>query len=453
MGAAVSKGPLKRVRLENHKGIVSLEVHPNGKSMRLEGANGVNKSSIIDGIEWIVSDDGSDATMRNGADVRYGEMLYGDYLITRRQKRGGKPTRNTPAAALSEVRAALSRKTFSALSEAEQVTTLKKLAPGLDTSTIDKEGDRIYAERTEINRSAKELRAQAAGVVVPDTVVVGEERPVVDVVDVAEIAGRKAPMERQRAANEAERARHRQMQADARVAHAASVGADRAALAKAIEEANMARAKSDNRAQEVVEMDQVIAALVDPDPSTIDAEINTARAVNLTARTAAEAHNRAVRTAAEANRNRQRAAEQRDAIVQRAAAKESAAKVITDRLAAIDTEKKAAVSTVKLPVTGLSIVAGRVMYDDGKAGPLPVSDSEDTPNAGERMRINIAIHAALGHKVVAIRNASLMDDDTLAKAEALAAEHGMQLIPEIVKQGQPLTIVIEDDPDTDSDWS
>ena len=140
-----------------------------------------------------------------------------------------------------------------------------------------------------------------------------------------------------------------------------------------------------------------------------------------------------------------RAAAERARLEQQAAAKESEARALTERMEALASQRLAAIAAAKLPITGLCIMDGRAMFDDGKSGPVPISDGEDTPNAGERMRINIAVHAALGHKIVAVRNASLMDEDTRAAAEALANEHGIQLISEIVRRGAPLTAVIEDD--------
>lgn len=438
-------GPLKRLRLENHKGIINFTVAPDGKSLRLEGANGAGKSSVIDGIEWIVSDDGSDGTMRNGAGIRYGEMVFGEYLITRRQKRGGKPTRNVAAAQLAEVRAALSRKTFSSLPESEQVATLKRLAPGLDVSALEVQEKRAYDERTIINRDAKTLRAQAEGVVVPAAPAeIGEELSVVDVVDVAVIAAKKGDVERVKAENARLRGDATTLARTAANARA-EVGRLQEQLAQLQRDVVAAQSRHEAIEADAKAAAESAVAIVDPDTSAIDAEIATARQQNATARAEAEDHNRKVRAAQAAAAEAKRAAAERARLEQQAAAKESEARALTERMEALASQRLAAIAAAKLPITGLCIMDGRAMFDDGKSGPVPISDGEDTPNAGERMRINIAVHAALGHKIVAVRNASLMDEDTRAAAEALANEHGIQLISEIVRRGAPLTAVIEDD--------
>lgn len=453
----MGKGPLKRLRLENHKGILSLAVSPDGKSLRLEGANGVGKSSVIDGLEWIVSDDGSEAGMRNGAEIRYGEMVFGEYLITRRQRRGGKPSRNVPASALAEVRAALSRKTFSGMGEAEQVAVLKKLAPGLDVSVLEAQEKRLYDERTGLNRDAKALRAQVDGVQVPAAPEeIGEEWPVVDVIDVAAIAAKKGDVERVRAENAAARraaddsARHaEQMQLDASKAVEEVLRLE-AALAEAKRRAVVLQEEQAKAAERARRSRQAAQELVDPDTTAIDAEIAAARQKNATARAEIEAHNRTVRQRQQQAADAKRAAAERDRLAAQAAAKEAESRALTERMAVLERQRLDALSAAAVPIVGLRLVDGRVMWDDGRSGPVPISDAEDTPNAGERMRINIAVHAALGHKIVAVRNASLMDEDTRAAAEKFAAERGIQLISEIVRRGAPLTAVIEEESDPQS---
>lgn len=446
----MARGPLKRFRIQNHKGILEFAVAPDGKSIRLEGANGSGKTSILDGIAWIVSPDGSDAGMRNGAEFRAGEMVFGEYLFTRRQKRGGKPSSNMPAAALEEVRAALTRKPFSALSDAEQIATVKRLAPGLDTSRLEAQEKRLYEERTLVNRDAKALRAQADGVRVPDAVaVVGEERPVVDVVDVAAVAAKKGEVERVRAEN----AEARRVAAEAaRRASALELAVHNAvlevrrlerALAEQREIAERVGVEQEAAAAEAVRTRHAAQALVDPDTSAIDAEIQAARDRNAAARAETEAHNRAARAAQRTAEDRQRALAERERLAKTAAAKEAEAHALTERLEATAAERERTIAEAakSLPLP-LAIVDGAVVYDGVALRDL---------NTAARIKVDIAIAAAQGIKLMPVRDASLLDDNGRREVEQMAADHGMQLISEIVKTGAPLTAIIEDEPSDQPD--
>src|SRR6185312_6689679 len=200
MATATTRG-IVRFAIRNFRGIVELEAEPNGKSLTLRGRNSVGKSSGIDALWWGLGGNLEGEVVRNGADSAETEIVIDEYLVRRKVKRGGKPslsvksadgrmTYSSPTQLLAGFVAAIERSTFSTLpvssskpNELTQVSIIRRLAPGLDCSDLDAQRAQLFEERTGINRDAKNLRAQAEGVVVPADVEVGEERAIADVVD------------------------------------------------------------------------------------------------------------------------------------------------------------------------------------------------------------------------------------------------------------------------------
>lgn len=452
----MSKGLIK-FTIKNFRGVVELEAQPNGHSVTLKGRNGAGKSAAIDSLWWGLGGSVDGEVVRNGADRAEVEIVIDGYAVRRQQARGKKPTLtvksadgkqtfNSPTALLAGFVAAVERRTFSARPEKERAETLRKLAPGLDCSDLDGAKTAAYDERTIVNREAKTLRAQADGVNVPADVVVGEERAAVEE-DIAEIAAKKADAATVKAANDklreaakiarrnAEQQRqivgfaHDKVEAAKAALHAAEAeltGADNA-LCAAIDKADAA--------------EKTAAALVDPDTTAIDAEIAAAKERNAAARREAEQHNRAVRQAAQQHAEHERAIAERLRITRQADAKDAESKRLTERLEQLDRERAARIAAAKLPIAGIALGPDGVTFDDGVHGPVGI----DALNSASRIRLDVAIAAALGHRLIAIRDASLLDAAGRAEVERVAAERGVQLLSEIVSDtGDVVEAVIEE---------
>ncbi len=443
--------------IKNFRGVVALSAKPNGRSVTLRGKNGAGKSSIIDALWWALGGSPEGEVVRNGADAAEVELRFDDYLIRRRQAKGKKPVLDvksadgrakfaSPTALLAGFVGAVERRTFSAKNAKERAAVLRQLAPGLDCADLEAQRLAAYDERTGVNRDAKVLRAQAEGVVVPAApAAVGEERPIVDVVDVAAIAAKKGDVEKVRAANAEVRRKASDVETEtARVE--AMVGAAMskvAAAEKALEEAKafLQQRRTDLEVQRrhLERASAAAAALVDPDTSAIDAEIAAAREQNAAARRATEDHNRVVRAAQQQAAEVKRAAAERARLEQQAAEREAAAKKLTERIEAIDKEKAARLAKAELPIPGIALAGDVVTFDDGSGiGPVEL----EALNTASRIRLDVAIAAALGHRLVAVRDASLLDADQRAQVDAFAAERGVQLLAEVVASGEPLTAEI-----------
>jgi hypothetical protein len=132
-----------------------------------------------------------------------------------------------------------------------------------------------------------------------------------------------------------------------------------------------------------------------------------------------------------ANRARAEAERRADAIRERA-------RVLTDRIDAIDTEKARLLSAAQFPVPGLSFGADGGVTLDG----LPL----DQASGAEQIRVSMAVALALNPtlRVVLIRDASLLDTDSLRLVAEMAAERDAQVWLERVGDGDVGAVVIED---------
>lgn len=433
-------------KISNFRGVVSIESRPNGKSLVLKGRNGAGKSSVLDALFWSLGGQLEGEVVRNGADAAEVELRFDDYLIRRRQAKGKKPALDvksadgkakfaSPTALLAGFVGAVERRTFSAKSAKDRAAVLRQLAPGLDCADLDAERARVYEERTGVNRDAKTLRAQAEGVVVP-----AEPPQLLEEIDVAAIAAKKGDVERVKAEN----ARLRRLAADvghetARVENmVAAAERDVQAAQQALEraKATLQQRRTDLEVQRRQEerARSTAADLVDPDTTEIDTEIAEARS-----------HNIAVATARRIAEDRRRALEQRARLEQQAAEREVAAKQLTARIEAIDAEKAARLAKAELPIPGIGLAGDVVTFDDGVTGPVEL----EALNTAARIRLDVAIAAALGHRLIAVRDASLLDAEQRAEIDRFAAERGVQLLAEVVASGEPLTAeIVEAEPVT-----
>lgn len=422
---------LLRFSISNFRGIVSLEASPNGKSVTLRGKNGAGKSSAIDALWWALGGQLDGSVVRNGADKAKVEVAFGDYLITRTEARGkrptltvksadGKATLNSPTSLLSGFIGAIERQTFSHKRPAEQAAILRKLVPGIDTSKLDAEYKQVYDERTEANREAKTLTAQADGFVVPET-----PASVPDDIDIVEIAAKKTDAERVHAENKRLQAAAQDAERAARLA-----AENRADKTAALERAKEALALADRQQERSDNAFADAKAKADAvkwiDTTEIDAEIARAKATN-----AERAKQRQLVREAELCRQR------KEQIAHAAKLNQDTSDRLSKRLKEIEAAKAKQLADAKLPIAGLAIAGDAVTLDDGEHGPVEVGTALNT---AARMRLDVTMAAALGHRLVAVRDASLLDDQD--DLHAFAAERGIQLISEVVAKGEDLTAEI-----------
>jgi len=337
---------------------------------------------------------------------------------------------------------------FLALAPDAQAQRLREIA-GVDVRPLDTRRAAIYQERTDIGRDgAREKGTLETMAHYPDAptepVVVTPVQPsLVSAAEILDELGRAT--ETQANADRAEGRAREASDAAARKLDAANAAARVVSdLERRLSEARQAQLLADThadgaRALAATALDdaaKVRAAAIDTAP--VRARLADVERVNAEARAEAEAKNEAARVgAAEANRKRE-ANERRAKQAEKVAALRADYQARTDAIAAIDAEKAATLAAARFPVDGLGFSEAGAVTLDG----LPLEQA----GAATRMRVSMALALAGAPeiRVVLIRDASLLDDDSMEIVRAMAEERGAQVWLERVGDRDPGAIVIED---------
>jgi len=412
---------------ENVKRLSAVEITPSGAIVEITGRNGQGKTSILDAIWWALAGakhiqtspirkDASEATIR--LDLGTGDKL--EYRVTRHFRRRDDETITTsivvespqgarfssPQQVLDALLGELSFDplAFTRLKPEQQFDLLKRFVPDVDFDEIEQAKKRDYDQRTEVNREAKKLRAQAAGIPVPaDTP--AERIDEAALVEELEKAGEhNALIERRKANREAAAVELRNLRANA----------DR--LRREAEEALAKAAKIEEEAHAL----EAKLATAEPLPEPIDTSSIRARIAE------AQRVNAAVAA-------RQRRAE----LEAKAAELEAKSQALTDAIAAREAEKMRAIEAADMPVPGLSLGDGVVLLNG-----LPFDQASDA----EQLRTSVAIAMAMNPtlKVIRVRDGSLLDDDAMRLLAEMAEAKGYQVWVETVGSDRPGAVVIED---------
>lgn len=403
---------LRRLEITNYQAIkyIAFDIAPG--ITPIAGRTAQGKSTIPQGIRELLQKGGvSSRPLRNGAAegsirAEFSDGSVGEKKIT---AKGTQPFRRTMVdgmkGGLESVAGWISDEIFDPLAfgalaatkpgRRAQAETIMEIAGG-DTSEIDEERVAALAEESAAGKAAADLEAQARGVVVPgDVAFLGEERPIVDRVDLVAIAGKRGEAVVQKAANDEKRravdamvqgreAAARGCDVAERDAEAAQAALDRAIGAKRIAAGKLIDAQAAEDATRAA-----AAALVDIDTTAIDAEIAAARAANATARAEAEAHNRSVRAAVEQHAAHLRGMAERAKLETRAKAARAEERAAAARKKEADGQKAAAIAeaAAKMPIAGLTIEGiDREVFLNG----APLSQA----STRERMAIGCAIALA-----------------------------------------------------------
>lgn len=421
-------------RASNVKRLKVAHIKPDGAAVVLGGKNGQGKTSVLDSILYALG--GKDFVCRQP--VRKGEesaevvLDLGEIIVRRTFTPDGSSNvtvSSREGARFPSPQAMLDRLTgrlsfdplgFARMKPADQADTLRR-SVGLDFSALDAERTQVFAERTIVNRDGQALRVRF------DSAAFYEGAPLEEQSTADVLARRDAALE-QNKANAALRQR-------AKDAHRDHVDATKAEIAAA--DAVQETQEEIHRLQQVletqkaahktavealttarnhaVEIETQATAVVDVDTKPFDAELGQVEQTNAKTR---------------ANLEHARLKERLDE--KRA---ESTAK--TTRLEAIDKEKAKAIAEAAMPVPGLAFDETGVTLNG-----LPF----DQASQAEQLRVSVAMGFALNPRlrVLLVRDASLLDAESLALVEQMAAERGGQVWLERVEQDGATTVLIED---------
>lgn len=416
MTAAPAPAPLHIVelRVENLKRLRAVTITPDGDLVVLSGANGQGKTSVLDAISMALGGGSQIPTepIRRGADraevvVDLGELVVrrtftaagGGQLVVQNREGARFQSPQTMLDALVG-RLTFDPLAFSREKPARQAEILRELV-GLDLAPLDAKRAELYAERTAVNKRAVSLRARF------EAMPKHESAPA-EPVDVGELA---AELQRANQHNE-------------------KVGATcRAAIASAADCAAQRR-RVETLREQLATAEQVLAERVAAD-ARLQAAMREAKEVDTTALLeqirGAESTNRLVRE----NHQRQAAAAEH-AVAERQSAE------LTEQIEAVDQQKASAIAAAPMPVPGLGFGADGVVTLNG----LPLEQA----SAAERLRVSVAIGLAMNPRlrVLLIRDASLLDRESMRLVADMARAAGAQLWLERVEVDDQTTVLIQD---------
>jgi hypothetical protein len=428
---AKTEKPLKIVQLvaENVKKLTAISISPKGNVVQITGRNGSGKTSTLNSIWWALAGAGNvqAAPIRKGQDKATIKLDLGEVVITRTfaKSEEGPPKTSiivenaegarfpSPQRMLDSLLGSLTFDplAFARMKPKDQFDALKGFVPGVDFAQLEGLNRADFDKRTAVNRRAKELRAQADAIAIPEAAPAEkvDESALVD--ELAEVSGFNEKLER--------RKEGRQQAAKDAAAHRSDAATKR-------DRAVDLRAQADSWDAEAAAHETKAAEL----------EEKLANAPPLEApKDAAEVRKRldeAKRTNALVDQVARRAALQEDAKKAHAEAEE-----ITARIAAREKVKVDAIAAAKLPVEGLGFGDEAITFNG-----VPFDQASDA----EQLRASVAIAMAANPrlKVILVRDGSLLDDTGWQLLAEMADANDCQVWAESVDSTGKVGIVLED---------
>lgn len=467
-GGASAPTGLKIVRLEaeNIKRIQAVQIKPDGNVVEITGRNGQGKSSILDSIWWCLSGRSAiqSAPIRKGADKARIELDLGAITVRRTFRKvedGGFTTSiiveaedgaryPSPQRMLDKLMGELSIDplAFMRMDSKAQLEMLRGFVTGFDFDDHDRQQRADYEQRTIENRRAKELRSQAAGMVVPEDLPAEpiDEAALTD--ELAQAGEHNGQIEARSANRQAARETIQRLEAERdAVAEAipkrqAAIEQRRtAAVAEAERQIEALRAKiiainaaADEEATNLHDEAAEDRARLDGEIEGLQKRLDEAGPLP----TPIDVHGLRERIAAARTANMGIAARQRlrDAEAQAEAA-ESRSAALTQAMADRDAAKTAAIAAAKLPVDGIEFGPDGLLLNR-----LPLDQASDA----EQLRISVAIAMAMHPKlrVIRVRDGNVLDADGMKLLADLAERNDAQVWIETVRSDDRMAFVIED---------
>ncbi len=399
----IKKDGLRIVKLEfkNFKKLRAFEIEPKTNLVKIKGKNGAGKSTVIDAIWAAIGGKSASPDQPITGGERQGKVTLdlGPIIVEKSwstksgesltiKNRDGE-TIKKPQTLLDEFigKTTIDPGSFLTLENKKQAEVLKNVL-GIDFEELDKEKAKAYNERTEFNKDAKRLRAHADSIE-GDPDGPKEEETTTSVLEELEKAN-KETVENDTARNSLAAIKEAHGQLEVEIGdlehRLKKIRYEKELLAKGIEDDK-----------------EAVSKLVDPDTEEIKTKLAGLEETNKKARNNA-AKDKALKDALEA---------------------ENKAEKLDEQIKDIDEKKAASIREAKFPVDGLAF------GEDGlELNGVPFAQASQA----ERLTAAFAIACrANPHlKILAIKDGSLFDSDSLAKLKALAEKEGVMLLLEIV---------------------
>lgn len=421
---------MRVIQLEaaNFMKLKAVTISPKGDIVEVSGANASGKSSTLNAIWAAVG--GKDAAppkpIRDGEKSASIVLTLGEpgeppkFIVTRTFKlkegvpyatdlkvESGEGARfDSPQGILNGFYGALAFDplAFTSMPPAEQVVTCRKFVPDFDFAAMEGKNKKDFDQRTEVNRKAKELRAQAHAL--PSA-----EGDVPVRVDVAALEQRLADASDHNTLR-AQRAANREMAEDRCLKHAERGSGLRAQAAETIRLAEEEEGLGAALRQQIDNAEPLPAPI---DVADTQQQLAAGRQTNSLIDRVDE-RRRLEALALEA---------------------ETESVTLTEAMEKRKAEAEAAVKRAKMPVEGLGFGDGFVTFN---------GQPFEQASKAQQIRASVAIAAAMNPKlrVARIMDGALLDKTSWAAVEEYAAEHDLQIWVETINPHGQSAVVIED---------
>lgn len=428
-----------KLTAENVKKLRAVEITPTGELVEITGRNGAGKTSVLDAIWWALEGTKHIQAMpiRKGATKARIRLDLGELIVERRFNEKGSILTvesaegarfTSPQGILDKLLGALTFDPLAFVNQEprEQFESLRKIVPlEVDLDQLDGLNRKDFDARTEINRQAKQLRAQADGIAVPDNLPAEPVDTAALKTLMEQASGVAAEIERVRATNrtgvERAAAINRQIEEEIAAAHQ-KVTESLAAVQKMRDESDrLEREACELRdLAEKREKEPRVGHVLAEEPSPVDVG--------------------AIRTELDAAEVLNRGIEQRTrkaTLLEAATTAEGKAKELTDMMDARVKAKDNAIAKAPMPVPGLGFGDGVVTFDG-----VPFDQAETS--AQIRVGVAIAMAANPKLKVIRIKEGSFLDQDNLGLIAEMARAQDYQIWVERVDTSGKIGVVIED---------
>lgn len=404
---------IRRLYTRDVKRIRVVDITPEGNTVVVAGKNGEGKSSVLDSIMYALAGGRTlpAEPIRRGAKNAETKIDLGDLMVRRRYTAKGSTLKvtakdgtelNSPQKILEAMVGtgiSFDPLAFQRAKPAEQVEELRKLL-GLDFSDLDEKRSKAYEERRDVNRDLKATQNQIKGIEVhPDA-----PREPVKVDELMRELKLREDHNRGLEEHHAAEAMARKKAAE----HGERIGA----LEKQIEEL---RASQKMLLETAAEHAKGWRGQEEADEEEIRNKISTVSEIN-----------------AEVDKRKRREDLEREA--------EKLEGKVSDLTAAIekaDAERSQRIADSTLPVPGLGFGDGCVTLNG-----IPLAQA----SSAEQLRVAVGMALAMSKDlpIVLIRDGSLLDEDSLADVQAMAAEADGEVWIERVDPAAENAIIIED---------
>lgn len=417
----------------NIKVLKAIRITPEKNVITLTGDNGAGKSSVLDSICYALggADEICEKPIREGATSAKVVCTLNGLIITRKfgptgtvlhvTDAEGVPQRS-PQAILDSLVGNLSFDplSFARMTPAQQLITLRNLV-GLDFTELDQKRQRLYNERTIVNRehdTAKTLLLSCPHF--PDAP--KEEISISELTkQIEEIANRNQARAKEREKLPEAKRKTEQLQeiAKSKQERVDFLKSEAERIAQQLKLATTELEEASSKVLEAVKFEtsvsQQLASVVDEDATALKEQISKAEEINRQVRANATRSEKQ-KTANEKNRKSDE---------------------LTKEIEAVDRTKQEQLAKAKFPLPSLSFDDGHVLLDG-----VPFSQASD----GEKLRVSVAVGMALNPslRVIFIRDGSLLDKDGLKTVAELAEKNDYQVWLEDARSTDPTALVIED---------